>query len=99
MYKLTKIGPLGDELPDDAEGHQVVRVERDLLAQPLFVTAAISASSMTWEADYSPQACERIRSVWASYAGHFQRASSFRLREQLFARFPWMASVLAEGRR
>jgi hypothetical protein len=49
MYKLTKIGPDGAELPDDAEGHEVVRVDRDLLARPLFVTAAITIESMTWE--------------------------------------------------
>jgi hypothetical protein len=49
MYKLTKIGPLGDDLPDDAEGHRVVRVDRDLLARPLFVTASIAPEAMTWD--------------------------------------------------
>jgi Protein of unknown function (DUF1566) len=49
MYKLTKISADGTDLPADAEGHQVVRVERDLLARPLFVTAAIATESMTWQ--------------------------------------------------
>ena len=49
MYKLTKIGADGAALPDDATGHQVVRVERDLLAHPLLVTAQIATERMTWQ--------------------------------------------------
>ena len=48
MYKLTKIGANGEALPDDAEGHEVVRIERDILARPLFVTAQRSPERMTW---------------------------------------------------
>lgn len=48
MYKLTKIGADGEALPADATDHQVVRIERDLLAKPLFVTAHRSPEAMNW---------------------------------------------------
>jgi hypothetical protein len=37
---------------------------------------------------------ERLRCVWASYIGHFSHAASYRLRERLHRRFPWLASVV-----
>lgn len=40
------------------------------------------------------EALESLRSVWASYAGHFSHAASHRLRERLFDRFPWLAVAL-----
>ena len=49
MYKLTKIGADGAELPADATDHQVVRVDRALLAAPIFVTAHRSAERLNWE--------------------------------------------------
>lgn len=49
MIRYTKIAADGSDLPADAIGHQVVRVDRDLLAKPLFVTAAIATESMTWK--------------------------------------------------
>jgi hypothetical protein len=49
VIRYTKIAADGSDLPADAEGHQVVRVERDILARPLFVTAAIATESMTWQ--------------------------------------------------
>lgn len=45
--------------------------------------------------DFSPRARRRLRSVWASYEGHFRHASSWRLRQRIHARFPWLAEVLA----
>jgi hypothetical protein len=48
MYTLTKIGADGAALPADAAGHQVVRIERDILARPLFVTAHRSTERLTW---------------------------------------------------
>jgi len=39
-------------------------------------------------------ALEQLRSVYASYAGHFSHASSYRLRCQLFDRFWWLAESL-----
>lgn len=48
MYTLTKICSDGADLPNDAEGHQVVRIERNILAKPLFVTALKSPKAMTW---------------------------------------------------
>lgn len=41
---------------------------------------------------------EQLQSVWASYAGHFKHAASFRLRERLFARFPWLTVALVKAR-
>lgn len=49
MYKLTKLAADGSALPDDATGHLAVRLERDLLAQPLIWTAHRSAQRMTWQ--------------------------------------------------
>lgn len=37
---------------------------------------------------------ERLRCVWASYAGHFSHAASYRLRQRLLRRFPWLPSAL-----
>lgn len=37
---------------------------------------------------------EQLRSVVASYWGHFSHAANFRLKERLLARFPWLISVL-----
>lgn len=39
-------------------------------------------------------ALEQLRSVYASYAGHFSHASSYRLRCRLFDRFWWLAESL-----
>jgi RNA-directed DNA polymerase len=36
---------------------------------------------------------EQIRSVWASYEGHFRHAASYRLRRRIHQRFPWLAQV------
>lgn len=49
MYTLTKIGADGAALPVDAEGHQVVRLDRDLLVRPLYVTAMRSPKEMNWK--------------------------------------------------
>jgi hypothetical protein len=49
MYKLTKIGAEGQELPDDAAGHEVVRVDRDLLAHPLFIANVSPPKAVTWK--------------------------------------------------
>lgn len=37
---------------------------------------------------------EALRSMYASYAGHFSHASSYRLRCRLFNRFTWLAEAL-----
>ena len=47
MYKLTKIGANGAALPDDATGHQVVQVERDILSQPILVANAMPPEDLT----------------------------------------------------
>lgn len=48
QYKLTKIGPDGAELPDDATGHEVVKIEHDSFAAPIYVTAHVSPNGMMW---------------------------------------------------
>lgn len=42
----------------------------------------------------SRQARDDIRSVWASYVGHFAHASSFKVRLDIYRRFPWLAEVV-----
>jgi hypothetical protein len=37
---------------------------------------------------------DRIRSVWASYAGHFAHASTWRVRATIFRRFRWLREVI-----
>lgn len=36
------------------------------------------------------EACEHLRSVWASYLGHFRHANTHRLVRRIFDRFPWL---------
>jgi hypothetical protein len=47
-YRLTKIGKDGVGLPAHATGHDVVLLERDILARPLYWTAQRSSARMTW---------------------------------------------------
>lgn len=47
MYKLTKIGADGAALPDDAAGHQVVQVDRDILSRPIVVANATPPKGLT----------------------------------------------------
>jgi hypothetical protein len=49
MYKLTKIGADGAALSSDATDHQVVSVERDLLAHPLYVANASPPEPVNWK--------------------------------------------------
>lgn len=37
---------------------------------------------------------DRLRSVCASYAGHFQHANSWRLRRRFLARYPWLRKAV-----
>lgn len=40
---------------------------------------------------------DRLRSVCASYAGHFKHASSFKARRSIGRAFPWLKSFLSKG--
>jgi hypothetical protein len=42
----------------------------------------------------TPGQLRELRSVCASYAGHFSHASSYRLRERIRARYPWLRTAL-----
>lgn len=50
MIRYTKLAGDGSDLPADAAGHLAVRVDHDLLARPLIVTAHRSEKAMTWTA-------------------------------------------------
>lgn len=39
------------------------------------------------------RALDGIRAVWASYAGHFSHASTWRVRRAIHRRFPWLSEV------
>jgi len=49
MIYYTKIAADGSDLPIDANGHLVVRIERDLIARPMIWAAHKSAKSMSWK--------------------------------------------------
>ena len=44
----------------------------------------------------APRAREALRGMWASYAGHFAHAASYRLVARLTSRFRWLAAALTE---
>lgn len=48
MITYTNLAADGSDLPADATGHLAVRVDRDILAAPLIVTAHRSPKAMTW---------------------------------------------------
>ena len=49
MIRYTKLAADGSALPAEASGHLAVKVERDILAAPLIVTAHRSPKAMTWK--------------------------------------------------
>jgi hypothetical protein len=40
---------------------------------------------------------DRLRSICSSYAGHFKHASSFKVRQRIGRRFPWLREFLSRG--
>lgn len=48
MITYTKLAADGSDLPAEATGHLAVKVERDILAAPLIVTARRSPKTMAW---------------------------------------------------
>jgi hypothetical protein len=49
MIKYTNLAADGTELPAGQDGHKAVRVDHELLARPIIVTAQRSPERMTWE--------------------------------------------------
>lgn len=49
MYKLTKLDLDLNELPDDTEDHPLVRLELQILAQPLILATAASKRDLKWK--------------------------------------------------
>ncbi|HRC61598.1 MAG TPA: reverse transcriptase/maturase family protein [Dehalococcoidia bacterium] len=70
------------------------------------VIAHARAKLAAWEREHvrpsglraSNAALEHLRSIWASYLGHFRRASSYRVRERIFQRFAWLPYSLVRTR-
>ena len=46
--KLTKLAADGTDLPSDATDHTAIRIEHELLARPLIVTAHRSPDRLNW---------------------------------------------------
>ena len=47
----------------------------------------------------TPEQLREVRSVWASYGGHFRHAHSHRLRQDFHRRYPWLHSAAEVPRR
>jgi len=62
------------------------------------VVSHARAALAAWEGSHvagavmrgTPDDFRRVRSVWASYDGHFEHADAYRLRASLRRRFPWI---------
>jgi retron-type reverse transcriptase len=60
----------------------------------------------TWAAEHvcgeriraTPDGLRQLKSVWASYQGHFRHAASHRLARGLHCRFPWLQAATAPRR-
>jgi RNA-directed DNA polymerase len=50
-------------------------------------------------ANATPDQLRQLSSRWASYQGHLHHANSFRLRERILARQPWLDSLTSTPRR
>lgn len=46
----------------------------------------------------TPEELAELRSICASYAGHFSHANTWRLRRQMRARYPWLRAALVRRR-
>jgi RNA-directed DNA polymerase len=53
--------------------------------------------SSGWLLDLPAQERESLRATLASYWGHFAHANSFRLRNALFKRYPWLTWLFADA--
>ncbi len=42
----------------------------------------------------SRAARDQLRAIWSSYYGHFSHASSFKVRADIYRRFPWLSQVV-----
>lgn len=71
----------------------------DFLGYVVYPTHRVVRRRVVAHAITALQACrsdqELLRSVWASYAGHFRHAASFRLVAGIHDSFPWLAAALA----
>ena len=83
-----RLRPLADGV--DFLGY-VVRPTHTVVRRRVVAHCRTKLAEFERAADFSPEALERLRSVWASYQGHFRHARSWRLTQALQARFPWVA--------
>lgn len=61
------------------------------------VVAHCRAKLASFELDPSSATTELVRATWASYEGHFRHARSFRLRQRIHNRFPWLGQALSRS--
>jgi hypothetical protein len=92
-----KLRPLGDGI--DFLGY-IVRPTHTIVRRR--VVAHAMAKLCEWECKHvrtgsstsELKPLEQLRSMWASYAGHFRHAATFKLRNRIFTRFQWLAAAL-----
>ena len=56
-------------------------------------------TSWPMRGDSRPAAPEKLRSVIASYAGHFKHANSYKARRGIARDFPWLRQFLSKGQK
>jgi RNA-directed DNA polymerase len=56
-------------------------------------SAYVRRTADGWHINANPSQQERMRSVWASYQGHFSHANSHKLQQTFYERYGWLASI------
>jgi retron-type reverse transcriptase len=56
--------------------------------------AYVRRTAEGWLINANPSQQQRLRSVWASYQGHFSHANSYKLQQQFYARYGWLSAVI-----
>ena len=96
-----RLAPLTDGI--DFLGY-VVRPTHTLVRRR--VVAHCRAKLATWErrnvrngaVTKKREALEQVHAIYVSYAGHFRHAHSWRLRQRIYDRFPWLVDLLTAGK-
>lgn len=93
------------ELKDGARLEPLTR-GIDFLGYVLFPTHTVVRRRVVAHCRAKLAMCERrrtpaaaVRSIWASYAGHFRHAATHRVVEQIFRRFRWLKPALSKTTR
>jgi hypothetical protein len=86
-----KLQPLRDGI--DFLGY-IVRPTHTVVRRRVVAHCVAKLAAFERRGDRSEKALEAIRCTWASYAGHFRHAATYRLQQRLLARFPWIPEVV-----